>query len=240
VTTLQLLAHGLFFLVDTARAQRRMAAASKATEGVTMISGIGSSTSYCSSPFATNGTSNSNSSSSLAQTEQQLFCAIDANGDGGLSQGELTNFLDKTAAATGGSSNQTQAAAALFSRMSNGSGSISLQQFQSNAGDLVTQLQSERAAGSAASSGSSSSSATSSLLSQMVQSAQSLAAGSAAAIANSTSSSATSNTNNSSSTGQHHHHGHGGGGSSLISQFMQQYQAAGATSATSSILSASA
>ena len=47
-----------------------------------MISGIGSSTSYYSSLFATNGTSGSSatgSSSSLSQTEEKLFAAIDTN-----------------------------------------------------------------------------------------------------------------------------------------------------------------
>jgi hypothetical protein len=200
-----------------------------------MISGIGSSMSFYnnSSLFATNGansTSGSSSSSSLAQTEQRLFAAIDTNGDGGISQSEFTNFLDQTSAA--GGSNPSQAAA-LFSQMSNGGNSISLQQFESNAGDLVSALHSQTPAGSS----SSSSSAVSALLSNLTQSTQSLIAGSAAGIANSTNSTATSNTQNASGGG-HHHHGHGGG--SLISQFMQQYQAAGATTATSSVLNASA
>ena len=201
-----------------------------------MISGIGSSTNYFNSLFATNGTSGSSGTSSLAQTEEKLFAGIDTNGDGSISQGEFSSFLGQAAAATGGTAPSTAQANALFSQMSNGGSSISLQQFESNAGDLVTALQNEIAAGSS----SSGTSSTSSLLSQLVQSAQSLVAGSAAGITSSNSSNATSNTNSSNSTGHHHHHGHGGGGS-LISQFMQQYQAAGATTTTAaSTLSATA
>ena len=201
-----------------------------------MISGIGSSTNYFNSLFATNGTGSSSGTSSLAQTEEKLFARIDTNGDGSLSQSEFTSFLDHAAAAGGGSAPSTAQANALFSQMSNGSNSISLQQFESNAGDLVTALQSEIAAGSS----SSATSSMSSLLSQLTQSAQSLVAGSAAGITSHNSSNATSNTNSSNGTGHHHRHGHDGGGS-LISQFMQQYQAAGATTATvSSTLSTTA
>jgi EF hand len=196
-----------------------------------MISGIGSSASYYSSLFAANGTSGpgtTNSASQLAQTEEKLFAAIDSNGDGSISQSEFSNFLNQTAAATGASTPTQAASNTLFSQMSGGGGSISLQQFEANAGDLVSQLQSEIAAGQ-----SSSSSATSALLSQLSQSAASLAAGSAASITAASQSNAASNTNNTSNSGHHHHHGHGGGGGgSLISQFMQQYQAAGATSTT--------
>jgi hypothetical protein len=192
-----------------------------------MISGIGSSTNYFNSLFATHGTSGGSGTSSLAQTEEKLFAGIDTNGDGSISQGEFTSFLNQATAATGGTAPSTAQANALFSQMSNGSGSIGLQQFESNAGDLVTALQNQVAAGSS----SSSTSSTSSLLSQLTRSLQSLVAGSAAGIASPASSNSTSNTNSSNSTGHHHRHGHGGGGS-LISQFMQQYQAAGATTAT--------
>lgn len=202
-----------------------------------MISAIGSASSYLSSLFGTNGTNSSNASSSLAQTEEQLFASIDTNGDGSISQSEFSGFLNKTAAAAGDNASQTQAANSLFAQMSGGSGSISLQQFEANAGGLVNPLQSEIAAGSA--SGTGSSSATE-ILSQL-QSAQTLAAGSAASIASSSSSNtASSNTSNTGGTGHHHHHGHGGG-SPLISQFLQQYQATGATSTpVVSTLSASA
>lgn len=204
-----------------------------------MISAIGSASSFLSSLFGTNGTNSSNASSSLAQTEEQLFASIDTNGDGSISQSEFSGFLNKTAAAAGDNASQTQAANSLFAQMSGGSGSISLQQFEANAGGLVNQLQSEIAVGSA--SGTGSSSTTSDLLSQLTQSAQTLAAGSAASIASSSSSTtASSNTSNTGSTGHHHHHGHGGG-SPLISQFLQQYQATGATSTpVVSTLSASA
>jgi hypothetical protein len=204
-----------------------------------MISGIGSSTNYFSSLFATNGTSGRSAASGLAQTEEKLFARIDTNGDGSLSQSEFTSFLDQAAAATGGAAPSTAQANALFSQMSNGGGSISLQQFESNAGDLVTALQSG-VGGSSSASSTSSTSSISDLLAQLTQSAQSLVAGSAAGITASNSSNATSNTSSSNSTSHHHHHGHDGGGS-LISQFMQQYQAAGATSATAtSTLSATA
>jgi len=200
-----------------------------------MISGIDSSMSYFNSPlFATNGangTSGSNSSSRLAQTQERLFAAIDTNGDGSINQSEFANFIDKTSAASGG--NPSQAASASFSQMSNGGSSISLQQFESNAGNLVSALSGQPPAGSS----SSNSSAVSTLLSNLTQSAQSLIAGSAAGIANSTNSTATSNTHDASGAGHHRHHGHGG---PLISQFMQQYQAAGATAATGSVLSTSA
>jgi hypothetical protein len=204
-----------------------------------MINGIGSSASYFSSLFgtsSTNSTSASNSASQLAQTEEKLFASIDSDGNGSISQSEFSSFLNQSAAAAGTSAPSQSAANTLFGQMSGGSDSISLQQFQSNAGDLVSQLQSEIAAGK---SGGASSDATA-LLTQLAQSAASLAAGSAAGIASSSSSSAASNTQNTANSGQHHHHGHGGGGS-LISQFMQQYQAAGATPATAtSTVSASA
>ena len=193
-----------------------------------MINSIGSSSSYYNSLFATNGTSgtgSTNSSSSLSQTEEQLFAAIDTNGDGSLSQTEFDNFLQQAS----GSTNTTQANA-LFSQLSGGS--VSLQQFESNAGTLASAL-----TGSSAS-GSSSSSSAASLLSQLQQSAQSLVSASAASITGSQNSSSTSNTNGSNSTGHHGHHGHGG--NSLISQFVQQYQAAGGTTAAASTLTATA
>lgn len=203
-----------------------------------MISGIGNSPGFY---------SGTNSTSSLAQSEERLFAAIDTNGDGGISQSEFSNFLDEAGVAAGGSSGQPAAANALFAQMSGGSGSIGLQQFQANAGDLVTQLQKEMAAGSSGTSsaggtsGANGSAAISDLLSQLTQAAQSLVAGSAAGIANAQNSA--TNTSQASSSGSHHHgHGHGhGGGGSLISQFMQQYQAAGATSAAAApTISASA
>lgn len=204
-----------------------------------MINGIGSSSSYFSSLFApsgTNSTSAGSSATQLAQTEEKLFASIDTNGDGSVSQSEFSSFLDQSAAAAGASAPTQSAASTLFGQLSGGGDSISLQQFQANAGDLVSQLQSEIAAGK---SGGVSSDATS-LLTQLAQSAASLAAGSAAAITSSSGSTTTSNTHNTSNSGQHHHHGHGGSGS-LISQFMQQYQAAGATATTAaSTVSASA
>jgi hypothetical protein len=207
-----------------------------------MINAIGASSSFFSSLFATSGTSGtsstgaSNSASPLAQTEEKLFAAIDTNGDGGISQSEFSSFLNKSAGAAGAGAPTDAASNALFGQMSGGSNSISLQQFQANAGDLVSQLQSEIAAGQ-----SSSASPADSLLSQLAQSAASLAAGSAASIASSASSTATSNTHNTGNGGGHHHHHGGQGGGSLISQFMQQYQAAGATPATATAtLSASA
>ena len=193
-----------------------------------MMNGIGSSTSYYSSLFATNGASGSsasNSTSSLAPTEEKLFAAIDTDGDGSITQGEFSNFLNKSASAAGTGAPSQSAESALFGQISGGGDSISLQQFQANAGDLFTQLQSEIAAGKSGST----STASSTLLSQLSQSAASLAAGSAAGITGSSSSSATSNSPN---TGHHSHRGHGGQGGSLISQFMQQYQAAGATPGT--------
>jgi hypothetical protein len=61
-----------------------------------MINGIGSSSSYFSSLFATNGANGTNSTSAssgatqLAQTEEKLFASIDTNGDGSISQGEFS------------------------------------------------------------------------------------------------------------------------------------------------------
>jgi hypothetical protein len=192
-----------------------------------MISGIGASASYFNSLFATHGPSGSggtNSATPLAQTEEKLFAAIDSNGDGSISQSEFSSFLDQSAAAAGAGA--PPQAAALFNQMSGGSGSISLQQFEANAGDLVGQLQSEISAGKSGGG----SSAISTLLSQLSQSMASLAAGSAASIASSSQSNAASNTNNTGDSAHHHHHG--GHGGSLISQFMQQYQAAGAAPTT--------
>lgn len=183
-----------------------------------MMNGIGSSSSYYSA----------NSASRLSQSEEKLFAAIDTNGDGSLSQGEFGSFLNQSAATAGAGAPTQAAQSTLFGQLSGGGDAISLQQFQANAGDLFSQLQSEIAAGR---SGSTSTGA-SALLSQLSQSAASLAAGSAAGIASSSSSSATSNTHNTGNTGHHSHHGHGGHGGSLISQFVQQYQAAGATPST--------
>ena len=192
-----------------------------------MINSIGSSSSYYNSLFATNGTSgtgSTNSSSSLSQTEEQLFASIDTNGDGSLSQTEFDNFLQQAT----GSTNTTQANA-LFSQLSGGGSSVSLQQFESNAGTLASALEGSSTSGS---------SPASSLLSQLQQSAQSLVSASAASITGSQNSSSTSNTNGSNSAGHHGHHGHGG--NSLISQFVQQYQAAGGTTAAASTLTATA
>ena len=157
-----------------------------------MINSIGSSSSYYNSLFATNGTNGSGSttgSSSLSQTEAQLFASIDSNGDGSLAQ------------------------------------------FETNAGALASGLEGTSASGRASAA---------SLLSQLQQSAQSLVAGSAAGITENQKSSATSNTDGSSGTGRHHNHGHSGGANSLTSQFVQQYQAAGGTSAATSTLAATA
>ena len=184
-----------------------------------MMNGIGSSSSYYSS----------NSANSLSQTEEKLFAAIDTDGDGSITQSEFSNFLNQSASASGSGAPTQAAETTLFGQLSGGGDSISLQQFQANAGDLYSQLQSEIAAGKSGDT----STAASALLTQLSQSAASLAAGSAAGIASSSSSSAASNTHNTSNTGHHSHHGHGGHGGSLISQFMQQYQAAGATPATS-------
>jgi hypothetical protein len=194
-----------------------------------MISGIGASASYFNSLFATHGPSGSggtNSATPLAQTEEKLFAAIDSNGDGSISQSEFSSFLDQSAAAAGAGAPPQAAASALFNQMSGGSGSISLQQFEANAGDLVSQLQSEISAGKSGGG----SSAIAALLGQLSQSMASLAAGSAASIASSSQSNAASNTNNTGNSAHHHHHG--GHGGSLISQFMQQYQAAGAAPTT--------
>jgi len=195
-----------------------------------MINGIGSGAGYYTPLFSTNSTGGvaGNGASGLAQTQQKLFGAIDGDGDGSISRSELTGFLNKTAAAAGGSGDQTQAANSLFARMSAGSGSISLRQFESNAGALVSQLKSELAS---ADSSTGTSAANSALLANLKQVAQTLAAGSAASIAGAQHGTAAQGVGD---TGGHNHHGRAGhghaGGGSLISQFMQQYQSAGATS----------
>ena len=201
-----------------------------------MISGIGNDASYYSSMFGSplasnsmNGSSAASGSTSLAQAEQQLFAGIDTNADGSISQSEFTGFLNKTAAAYGNTADQTQAANALFAKISGGGNSISLSQFQADAGDLVSQLQSEIAAGSGSTGTSTGSSAVSSLLGQLARAAQALVSGSAASIATSSNSNTFSNSSNTRAS-QHHHHPGREVGNSLISQFMQQYQAAGATS----------
>ena len=193
-----------------------------------MISSIGGSTAY-GALYGSSATSSANSPASLAQTEEQLFASIDTSGDGSISQSELSSFLNQTAAAGGGSTNQSAAASALFTQMSGGSNGISLQQFEANAGDLVTALKTQLATSGAPST------AASGLLAKLSQGAQALASSSAAGIASSSGSAASSNTR---STGGHHHH-HGGG--SLVSQFLQQYQATGATATPAvSTVSASA
>ena len=64
--------------------------------------------------------SSSSGASGLAQAEQQLFAAIDTNGNGSISQNELTNFMS----ALSGSASPNSAAGTLFSALAtNGSGS---------------------------------------------------------------------------------------------------------------------
>lgn len=72
-----------------------------------MISGIGGSTNYFNSLFATNGTGGSGATSSLAQTEEKLFARIDSNGDGSLSQSEFTSHNNSNATSNTDSSSST-------------------------------------------------------------------------------------------------------------------------------------
>ena len=63
-----------------------------------MINSIGSSSSYYNSLFGASGTSGTSStgstsgSSSLAQTEEQLFAAMDTDGNGSVSESKFSNF----------------------------------------------------------------------------------------------------------------------------------------------------
>src|SRR5262249_42240356 len=70
-----------------------------------MISGIGGSPGYLAYPACggASGASSTDSASSLAQTEEKLFAAIDANGDGSISQTEMQSFFNQVSAATGNS-----------------------------------------------------------------------------------------------------------------------------------------
>lgn len=176
-----------------------------------MISAIGSGVGYP-GPL-TAGSSNANGAgstgaTSLAQTEEKLFAALDTNGDGSISQTELQSFFSQVSARTGAA--QPADTSSLFSSLdSSGDGSISLQEFQSGAGDLVDQLRSQLATGAAAATAANANS-------------------SATSAAN-----ATDGTNAAQSHHSHHHHGGGGGGAGqggLIASLLQQYQASGAVS----------
>ena len=171
-----------------------------------MSSAISSATAAWPSLFgSTCGAASSSSSgaSGLAQAEQQLFAAIDTNGNGSISQNELTHFMS----ALSGSASPTPSSAAstLFGALAtNGSssassspgGGISLQDFQSNISTFLTALRSQLAAAAAA--------------------------GEANAGATASASSAAASGSPGSAHGMHHGHQGHGGADALLASLMQQ------------------
>ena len=172
-----------------------------------MSSAISSATAAWPSLFgSTCGAASSSSSgaSGLAQAEQQLFAAIDTNGNGSISQNELTHFMS----ALSGSASPTPSSAAstLFGALAtNGSGSsasssssggISLQDFQSNISTFLTALRSQLAAATAT--------------------------GGANAGATASASSAAASGTPGSAHGMHHGHQGHGGADALLASLMQQ------------------
>ena len=171
-----------------------------------MSSAISSATAAWPSLFgSTCGAASSSSSGAngLAQAEQQLFAAIDTNGNGSISQSELTHFMS----ALSGSASPTPSSAAstLFGALAtNGSssassspgGGISLQDFQSNISTFLTALRSQLAAAAAA--------------------------GEANAGATASASSAAASGSPGSAHGMHHGHQGHGGADALLASLMQQ------------------
>ena len=171
-----------------------------------MSSAISSATAAWPSLFgSTCGAASSSSSgaSGLAQAEQQLFAAIDTNGNGSISQNELTHFMS----ALSGSASPTPSSAAstLFGALAtNGSssassspgGGISLQDFQSNISTFLTALRSQLAAATAT--------------------------GGANAGATASASSAAASGTPGSAHGMHHGHQGHGGADALLASLMQQ------------------
>ena len=176
-----------------------------------MSSAISSATAAWPSLFgSTCGAASSSSSGAngLAQAEQQLFAAIDTNGNGSISQSELTHFMS----ALSGSASPTPSSAAstLFGALAtNGSGSsassssgggISLQDFQSNISTFLTALRSQLAAATATGGAN--------------------AAASAGATASASSAAASGSPG--SAHGMHHGHQGHGGADALLASLMQQ------------------
>ena len=98
-------------------------------------------------PSAACGQSASSASSTgnLAQLETQLFARIDTNGNGSISQSELTNFLNTLTSAKQSASPGANASSLLNALDTSGAGGISLQSFQSNIGTFLSALRSQLA-----------------------------------------------------------------------------------------------
>lgn len=118
-----------------------------------MSSAIAPSTATWPGTYGTGGcacpTGGTSSTAQLTQAEQQLFAAIDTNGNGSISPGELTNFIRSM----GGSSATT--GSSLNTLGSSGAGGMSLQDVQNNSDAFITALRTQLA-GSAVASGSTS------------------------------------------------------------------------------------
>ena len=151
------------------------------------------------------------STSRLAQTEEQLFANIDTNGDGSISQSELTRFMSQLSAA--GSASLPVNSSSLYSALDTSGGSgISLQDFQSNIGTFVDALRSQLAAAQAGTAGSATAAAT--------RAGASSASGTSAAATDATA-----------MTRHHGHHGHRGGAAALMASLLQQVPADGTAAA---------
>ncbi|HEY2037934.1 MAG TPA: EF-hand domain-containing protein [Steroidobacteraceae bacterium] len=163
--------------------------------------------------------SGAGTASSLAQTEEQLFADIDTNGDGSISQSELTSFMSQLrAAGSAGAATSTSApsstsatgVSALYGALDKSGGNgISLQDFESNIGSFAAALRSQLATAQSVTAGS--------------------AATTAATTAGSTSSAAAADSTG--ATRPHGHHGHHGGAQALAASLLQQLQSSGTTAA---------
>jgi len=169
--------------------------------------------SVASSLIGPSGAARTNNTTGLSQARQGLFARIDTNGDGSISQGELTSFLNQLAAARGSSAPSAATVSSLFSALdTNHNGSISQQEFQGGGASLFDQLRG-----------------------QIVSNAATMASVTASAASNATSVLGTHA--GAGAAHGHHHGGHGGtsGQQSVAAQMLQQYQGNGTTPSTTGI-----
>lgn len=114
-----------------------------------MVSQIGSSAGF--STAALSGTACRGSRDPQAMQEK-LFNKLDVNGDGGIDETELGQFLDFASSASGGTS-QTDSATLLKSLDSDGNGSVSKTELADGAKSLFDQLRSQLMSSSSESQG---------------------------------------------------------------------------------------
>lgn len=147
--------------------------------------------------------------------QEKLFSKLDVNGDGGIDQSELNQFVDFASSATKGASASDSAGADLFKAMdTDGDGTLSKTELADGTKKLFDELRTQlMSASSASSAGTTSAPAPSTDASQ--------------ATATSASAQASAAQGAPPAGGHHHHHGGGGGGSGMfgkIAQLIDQYR----------------